>query len=136
LIALSAAVLASLAMVSIRRMSFHEPPTRIVFYYSLLSTLFSGLPLPWAWQAPGACMFLVLVLMGLVAVAAQIFMTRGYSLAPAGVVVPFMYGTVVFAALIGWFFWGESIDLLTAAGALLVCTAGVISARGKEPATP
>lgn len=136
LIALSAAVLASLAMVSIRRMSFHEPPTRIVFYYSLLSTLFSGLPLPWAWQTPGACMFLVLVLMGLVAVAAQIFMTRGYSLAPAGVVVPFMYGTVVFAALIGWFFWGESIDLLTAAGALLVCTAGVISARGKEPATP
>lgn len=136
LIALLAAVLASLAMVSIRRMSSSEPPARIVFYYSLLSTLFSGIPLPWAWQMPGAHVFVVLLLMGLVAVAAQMLMTRGYSLAPAGVVVPFMYGTVVFAALIGWVFWDESIDLLTAAGALLVCSAGAVSTRAKDTARP
>ncbi|HPD20502.1 MAG: DMT family transporter [Pseudomonadota bacterium] len=133
LIALLAAVLASLAMVSIRRMSFSEPPGRIVFYYTLFSTLISALPLSWAWQTPGRQAFLVLLLVGVVAVSAQIFMTRGYSLAPASVVVPFIYAAVVFAALIGWIFWGESIDALTAAGAVLVSSAGVIAARIHPP---
>jgi drug/metabolite transporter (DMT)-like permease len=133
LIALLAAVLASLAMVSIRRMSFSEPPGRIVFYYTLFSTLISALPLSWAWQTPGRPAFLVLLLVGVVAVAAQIFMTRGYSLAPASVVVPFIYAAVIFAALIGWVFWGESLDALTGAGAILICSAGVIAARIQTP---
>ncbi|MCK9264071.1 MAG: DMT family transporter [Desulfomonilia bacterium] len=133
LIALLAAVLASLAMVSIRRMSFSEPPGRIVFYYTLFSTLISAMPLSWAWQTPGRPAFLVLLLVGVVAVAGQIFMTRGYSLAPASVVVPFIYAAVIFAAIIGWIFWDESLDALTAAGAVLICSAGVIAARIQTP---
>ena len=129
LVALLSAVLASLAMVSIRRMSFSEPPYRIVLYYTLLSTLISGAPLSWSWQTPSLPAFGVLFLTGMVAVTGQLFMTKGYSLAPAALVVPFIYGAVIFAALIGWVFWGESLDLLTGAGAVLVCSAGIIAAR-------
>lgn len=129
LAALLSAVLVSLAMASIRRMSSSEPPYRIVLYFTLLSTLISGVPLSWSWQTPSLPAFGLLFLTGVVAVTGQLYMTKGYSLAPAALVVPFIYGTVVFAALIGWVFWGESLDLLTGAGAVLVCSAGIIAAR-------
>ncbi len=127
LVALGAAAMASVAMVTIRRMSATEPPVRIVFFYTLLATLISGLPLMWAWQTPGRGTWGLLLLIGVVAMAGQFLMTKGYSLAPASQVGPFIYATVVFAALIGWVVWGESLDMFTGIGATLVCLAGIVA---------
>jgi drug/metabolite transporter (DMT)-like permease len=68
-----------------------------------------------------------LCVMGVLAIMAQICLTKGYSLAPAGQVGPFNYGNVVFAALLGWIFWGETLDGLTLVGAVLTCSAGIIA---------
>lgn len=130
IIALMAGMASSFAMVTIRRMSITEPPGRIVFYYSLLSTVVSAVPLCWAWEMPQGSTFIVLIVIGLVAMIGQLLMTKGYSLAPAAQVGPFIYSTVVFATIIGWVLWGEYLDIFTWAGALLVCIAGVVSTRG------
>jgi drug/metabolite transporter (DMT)-like permease len=135
LIALVAALFASLAMVTIRRMSDSEPPGRIVFYFSLLSTLISSIPLVWAWETPQGSTLVILVLVGIVAMTGQFFLTKGYSLAPAAQVGPFIYGTVVFAAIFGWIFWDESLDLFTWVGATLVCIAGIVATRRVEVKT-
>ncbi len=132
IIALLAGMAASLAMVTIRRMSDSEPPGRIVFYYTLLSTAISAVPLVWAWETPQGATLIILVFVGLVAMAGQYLMTKGYSLAPAARVGPFIYGTVVFAAIFGWIFWAESLDLLTWAGAFLVCVSGVVATSRVE----
>jgi drug/metabolite transporter (DMT)-like permease len=55
-------------------------------------------------------------------------LTRGYSLAPAGRVGPFSYGNIVFAALLGWLFWSETLTPLTGLGTLLICGAGMLVA--------
>ena len=112
IIALLAGMAASVAMVTIRRMSDSEPPGRIVFYYTLLSTAISAVPLFWAWETPRGATVVILVLVGLVAIAGQFLMTKGYSLAPAAQVGPFIYATVVFATIFGWIFWDEYLDLL------------------------
>lgn len=107
LVALSAALFASLAMVTIRRMSDTERPESIVFFFTLLSTVISAVPLTWAWQVPGREALVILVFLGLAAMAGQLLMTKGYGLAPAAQVGPFVYCSVVFASIIGWVFWGS-----------------------------
>ncbi|HHO76319.1 MAG TPA: DMT family transporter [Deltaproteobacteria bacterium] len=131
-IALVAAIFASTAMVAIRSMSDSEPPGRIVFYYTALSTLISAIPLFWAWEMPEGSTLALLILMGIVAVTGQLLMTRGYSAAPAARVGPFIYSTVIFASILGWFFWDETLDILSLTGAMLVCIAGIAATRRSQ----
>ena len=135
LIALCTGILAALAMVSIRRMSASEPTIRIVFYFTVLGTLISAVPLIWSWQLPQADVWWLLILIGLLAAVGQFLLTKGYSLAPAAQVGPFTYGNVVFATFLGWMFWGETLDLLTWVGACLICVAGIITTYKTETHT-
>jgi drug/metabolite transporter (DMT)-like permease len=140
LVGLASGMLAAVAMVGIRQLSATEPVVRIVFYFTAFGTLVSSVPLAWAWQSPEGHMLWALCLMGVLAVMAQLCLTKGYSLAPAGQVGPFSYGNVVFAALMGWLIWGETLDGLTMVGAVLTCLAGIIATyhgeRKAEPRTP
>ena len=77
-------------------------------------------------------MLWALCIMGVLAVMAQMCLTKGYSLAPAGQVGPFSYGNVVFAALLGWLIWDETLDGLTIVGAVLTCLAGIIATYQRE----
>ncbi len=132
LVGLGAGILAALAMVCIRRMSAQEPAIRIVFYFTALSTVISAGPLLWSWQAPPPELWWLLILIGLLAVIGQFLLTKGYSFAPAAQIGPFTYANIVFATFIGWIFWGETLDTLTWAGALLICLAGIVATRQTE----
>ncbi len=128
LMGMGAGVLIAVAMVSIRRMSDSEPPGRIVFYFALLSTLVSALPMAWDWQAPSLQAMGILGGVAVLAVIGQILLTQGYSLAPASRMGPFSYANIVFASLLGWLFWSETFSLLSGLGTLLVCAAGMLIA--------
>jgi drug/metabolite transporter (DMT)-like permease len=132
LVGLASGLLAALAIVGIRRMTVTEPVVRVVFYFTLFGTLVSAVPLAWTWQNPNGHMVWALCVMGILAIMAQMCLTKGYSLAPAGQVGPFNYGNVVFSAIIGWVFWGETLDGLTLIGAVLTCSAGMIATYHSE----
>jgi len=129
LIGLASGVFGALAMVSIRRLSKTEPTLRIVFYFSLVCTLVSAVPLAWRWQMPEPHLWALLIGMGVLASLAQLLLTRAYAHAPAAQVGPFTYSTVVFAAAIGGVFWNEIPDILSFFGTALVCLAGVLTIR-------
>lgn len=131
-VGLAAGMFAALAMVSIRRMSATEPVLRIVFYFTVISSAISAVPLFWSWQFFQPEIWWMLMLIGLLAAVGQFLLTKGYSLAPAAQVGPLTYGNVIFATLIGWILWGESLDITAWAGALLVCVAGIITTRRTE----
>jgi drug/metabolite transporter (DMT)-like permease len=132
LVALAGGFLSAMAMVTIRRMSLSEPTIRVVFYFTIYSTVISAGPLSWSWQTPMPGIWWLLILIGLLAAVGQFFLTKGYSMAPAAQVGPLTYGNVVFATINGWIYWGETMDLLTWVGAILVCTAGIITTRRTE----
>jgi drug/metabolite transporter (DMT)-like permease len=127
LVGVASGVFAAIAMVSIRGLSRSEPATRIVFYFSAVSSAVSAVPLAWSWRTPEPGLWLPLVLMGLVASVAQLLLTRAYACAPAAQVGPFTYATVVFAAFFGWLFWSEIPDALSFAGAVLVGLGGILA---------
>lgn len=122
-------LLAAFAKVTVRRLGRSEPTTRIVFYFTFNATLLSALPLLWAWQTPTLKEWALLLLMGVMGTAGQLLLTRGYGVAAAAQVSPFTYFSVVFGALYGYLFWGETMDWLFVAGAVLIAVAGVMAVR-------
>jgi drug/metabolite transporter (DMT)-like permease len=137
LAALLAAVLAALAQVGVRRLTRSEPITRIVFYFSLISAVVSGIPLVKFWTRPASGLWPVLISLGVLATLAQLLLTRAYAQAPAAQVGPFIYTSVVFAGLLDWFLWGRLPDALFVAGAALVSAAGILALRSTgAPAAP
>jgi len=133
LFGVAAGVLAATSFVSIRRLHGSEPTTRIVFYFGVISTLGSAVPLFWTWQTPEPAHWLLLAAMGGSATAGQLLLTQAYSLAPAAQVGPFTYTVVIFSAILGWVVWSEVPGGLSAAGALLVVLAGVLAIKERGP---
>ena len=129
LIGLSAGMLAAFAMTTIRRLTRTEPSFRIVFYFAVVSTAISAVPLLWAWETPPAALWAVLIAMGILGTGAQLLLTRAYALAPAAMVGPFTYSTVAFAALFGAVLWQERLDPMAVLGIALVCMAGMLVLR-------
>jgi len=127
LVGIAASLLAAFAFVSIREMSDTEPAVRIVFYFSLFSTLISAAPMAWTWHPLHAHELWLLLIVGLLATTSQIIMSKAYSLAPPGMIGPFAYLAIVFAGIIAWLRWGEAPDLTSLLGAALIFSGSLLS---------
>lgn len=132
IVGLLGGALAAFAKVSIRRMSDTEPTSRIVFYFATISLIVSSIPLLSSWATPTNQEWQLLILLGVVGTTGQLFLTRAYTLAPASRVGPFTYSSIVFASLIGWWFWDETMTLITLTGASLIIFAGILIIREKK----
>jgi drug/metabolite transporter (DMT)-like permease len=106
-IAVLATVFYALVMVFVRKLSRTESSTAIVFYYALTSTVISGLFMPFLWVTPDPEGWLLLIAVGLIGGVAQIAMTNAFRLADVSIVAPFDYLHIIWAALLGYFIWGE-----------------------------
>ncbi len=132
LVGLLGGALAALAKVTLRRLGRSEPSVRVVFYFALLSTLVSTLPMFWHWQNPDLSQWGLFALVGLMGTLGQLCMTRGYAIAKAAAISPFTYASVLFGAAYGYLFWDESLSLQFIVGALLIAAAGILALRFRE----
>ncbi|SFG57859.1 DMT family transporter [Neptunomonas qingdaonensis] len=134
IIAVLGAMLGALAKVTIRRMVGTESPQRIVFYFAFFSATLSAIPALLVWQTPTTIQYGWLILLASTSTVAQLLLSKGYSYAPAGQLGPFTYGSVVFAALFGWWIWEESLGWNTWLGMMLITLAGLMAMLKKPPA--
>ena len=125
IIALAGALTNALAMIAIRQLSRTEPPDTIVFYFTLLTTVLLGLTLPFSWVTPDPMDWLLLVATGLLGGCGQLMLTRAYSLAPAAVVAPLNYTSLLLAVGFGWLMWGEVPTGTMVIGAAVVMASGL-----------
>jgi drug/metabolite transporter (DMT)-like permease len=124
-VAIAAAVGQALSMITIRQLNRTDRPLAIVFWFMLFSTLFTALPLPFLWVAPSAKDWALFILMGGTGCIGQVLMTRAFSLAPAAVVSPFNYISLLWATVAGWIFWGDVLTLNVVIGAAIVIASGL-----------
>jgi drug/metabolite transporter (DMT)-like permease len=124
-IALVATVFYALVIVSIRKLSRTETPTAIVFYYALTSTLITGAVLPFVWVMPDAEGWVLLILVGVIGGIAQFAMTNAYRLATVSIIAPFDYMHIIWAALLGFFIWGEVPGNTIWIGTAIVMASGI-----------
>lgn len=122
--ALASAVLAGFAMIQVRRLTQTETTGAIVFYFSAVAALVSLVTAPW-WVMPNIWDAVALVVMGLLGGVGQIFLTAANRAAPASVVAPFNYATLLWAVFFGAVFFKEWPHPLVFVGAALVVASGV-----------
>ncbi len=128
-IGLLSAILVAVTKTTIRYMSDTEPAARIVFYFSLLTTIISFVPVPFDWHPLPATAWWAFAGMGILAAVGQMAMTRAYALAPASDIGMWTYSSVVFAGLFGYWFWQEPVTMAWFAGVLIIFYAGYITSR-------
>jgi drug/metabolite transporter (DMT)-like permease len=119
-VGLAGAVFSAAAYLTVRKLGATEHPAVIVFYFALVST-FGSVPtaLPGAlWPTP--LEWLVLLGVGVFTQVGQVCITHGLRLERAGRATATGYLQIVFAALWGVLFFGETPDAGTWLGAGLI----------------
>ena len=131
LLGLISGVLAGVAMLNVRQLGLHgEPDWRVVFYFSLVSSLASGALMLFDTVHPISMpALLILIGLGASATLAQLAMTRAYRTARTLVVSSLSFSTVMFSSLFGMIFWNEALPLAGWAGIMLIIASGVLSLR-------
>lgn len=123
---LGSAAFAAFAQIFIKRMASIESTAAIVFYFSLTSLSLSLLSAPFGWVWPTQTELALLVGAGLVGGLGQVLLTSSYRYADASVLAPFTYVSMIWALLIGYFFFDEVPTVAMLAGAALVILSGVV----------
>jgi drug/metabolite transporter (DMT)-like permease len=100
------------------------PDTALVFW-QIVGALFAGaLMAPLGWITPTAIDFVLLGMLGGVAMAAHVCVNRALKLADAATVAPFQYTLLLWAILFGWLFFGDVPRPMTLAGGAIIIGAG------------
>jgi drug/metabolite transporter (DMT)-like permease len=128
IIGIASSLFASMAFVTVRALTQTEPPERIVFYFCLIGSLISVIPMFWVWRPYHLHELFFLIAAGVLANVSQIFMSHAYRLAPAGQIAPVNYMAIIFAGIWGFLLWNEVPDLYSLMGfgiilsAILLCS--------------
>lgn len=135
------AVISATAYVAVRALRKTDAPIVVVFWFPLVAT---PIVLPWAlaeWVTPSLAEWGILLAIGVVTHAAQVCMTHGIHLLPAGRATSVGYVQVVLAFTIGVLafheiptVWNLSGAALIIAGTLISSTAAMRAARSARRA--
>ncbi len=129
LLGLLSGFLAGFAILNVRQLGqLGEPAVRVVFYFNLVATLFSGI---WMMSSKVHALALsdlpLLLILGASATFAQLAMTRAYRVGQTQVVSALSYSTIVFSALFGLLFWQELLAASSWLGIALIIASGMLS---------
>ena len=104
-------------------------PTEIMFFQSLLLTIFFLLPAPWLAVSLAQEHWLALVGVTALSLSGQFLMSWSYARAEAQYLIPTEYSAFVWAILFGWVFFDEGVVWTTLIGAALIIAGCLIAAR-------
>ena len=108
-----------------RRVGHREDVWTSLFYTGLVGTVILTLAVPFAWQQPDAAGWGLMLLVAGFGTAGQLLLIRALSQGEAGMLAPYAYTGLIFAALWGIVFFAEWPDIWTVAGALVIALAGL-----------
>ncbi len=140
LILLAATFCYALSTILVRLLSRHDHDVVTLFWFALAASAVSlvGAIPEWKWPAPMD--WLWLTMLGLLGGVAQILITRAWRLAPAAVLAPFDYTSIVLAVLFGYLWFQEEPSWTVWYGLPLVIGSGLyilhrerIRARERAP---
>ena len=133
LVLLSAVTLAG-ANLSVKELSRTEPVQAIVTYMVIFMVPLTFIPALLVWQTPTPAQLAELLGLAAVATLGNYAMTRAVAVADASSVMPYDYARLPFAALIGFFVFGEISDAATWIGAGVIAVASLYLAHHESKA--
>lgn len=125
-IGLSSSFLAAMAFVTVRALTNTEPAIRIVFYFCLIGTIISAVPMFWVWRHHSLHELILLCGTGALATLSQIFLSNAYRCAPAGQIGPANYLAIIFAGIWAALLWHEYPDMVSLLGMVIIFIALIL----------
>lgn len=122
-------ITAGAAYTIVRYLKDKEEPRVIIFYFSLISVIFT-IPLmlsDFIWPSPIQLLYLILI--GVFASIGQFGLTHAYRYAKASQVSIYTYSGIIFASILGFIIWSEIPDILSITGGILIILSGYIVFR-------
>jgi len=107
LVILAATFCYALSTVLVRRLSRHDPDVVTLFWFAVVGTVVSIACAVPEWKWPPPMDWVWLLTLGLLGGCAQILITRAWRLAPAAVLAPFDYASIVLAVAFGYLWFHE-----------------------------
>lgn len=123
---LGASAARGFVQIHLRKMAQIEETAAIVFYFSLTASLLALMTLPFGWVIPSTMEWMLLIGAGLIGGVAQILVTSSYRFAPASLLAPYDYASMLFAIVIGYIWFAELPTVVMLLGAAVVIAANVI----------
>lgn len=108
-----------------RRVGPDEDVWTSLFYTGLVGTLLLSCLVPFFWQPLDATSGLLILALAGFGTMGQMLLIRAFSTGEAGMLAPFSYTGLGFAALWGALFFSELPDIWTLCGALVIASAGL-----------
>lgn len=135
LIALAGSIAYALTMIATRHLRAANALSLIV-YHTLAVGAAGLLTLPWGWADIGWVDTAYLALIGVVATAAHMCMNQALRLAPAAVVAPYTYTSLLWAILLGWLFFADRPTPLMLLGAGIIVLSGLFVLHREKQRAP
>jgi drug/metabolite transporter (DMT)-like permease len=108
-----------------RALGQNEPPWTSLFYAAWFGTAMLTLALPWVWQPLEGGLIWRVVLLGAIGTASQAAVIMAFSRSEAGLIAPFGYLGIVFAAAWSTLIYDQPPDAPTLLGALVIIGSGL-----------
>ncbi len=129
LVALLGAVLSGTIAIIVKKMAPTERPDTIVMWFAIGGIFISIIPALTVWQWPTPEQWGWLVAVGVIGIAGQSALMRGFSIGETSFVTPFDYARLVFATIFGIVVFAEWPDFWKIVGALIIVASGYYIAR-------
>ena len=113
------------SVIQTRRLTDTETTSSIVFYFSLYCALAGLATLPFGWIWPNGMQLAVLIGAGVIGGLAHIVLTTSYRYAPASLVAPLDYTTMIWAFVFGYFLFEELPTIYVFVGGAIVAASGI-----------
>ena len=125
MLALAGAFCSAFATIEVRLLTRTEQTGAIVFYFMLLTSLLGLCTVVLGWRAPDLRDALMMVVIGILGGLGQILLVQAYRYGDASLIAPFEYSTMIWALVIGWFWFGEWPAGTILTGAAIVIASGI-----------
>lgn len=132
IIAFLSAIFAAMAYVIIGMLKGKEEGETVMLAFGIVTVvllfpfMIRDLKVPTLKEAFG------MIMVGIGGAFGQYFLTKGYLMAPASKISIYNYANVVFSSILGYFIFGDVIDLRTGIGIILVFLAAIISFKSND----
>lgn len=121
----AAACCYALYQIATRKLSGFDPPLTTLAYTALVGTALTLPVAPFFWTWPDANGWMLMVLVGLFGGLGHFCLIKSLDCAPAAVVAPFGYTSIVWSTTFGFAVFGDLPDLWTLAGGAIIISSGI-----------
>ncbi len=121
---LAAALTNALYQITTRQLRGDHHLTTLL-YTASAGAIITSMILPWHWKSPDPFGWTLLIGSGVIGCIAHLCIIKAFQSAPASVVAPFAYSSLIWATLFGFVIWQEFPAINTWIGAALIILAGL-----------